>query len=115
MSDDHTYNGWTNYETWNVNLWLSDDEYFRELAADASDMYQAEIALKDYVEELSEMTMPGIFDGSKSYFIGDMFSAALSEVNWHEIAEHYRDDAEDMDAELSAHASEGRFKNRDLA
>lgn len=88
------YNGWTNYETWNVNLWLGDDEYFRQLAQEAGDLYQAEISLKEYSEELAEMTMPGIFDGSRSYFIGDMLSAALSEVNWIEIAEHYRDEIE---------------------
>lgn len=41
MSEDKKYNGWTNYETWNVALWLDNEEgsynYWRETAQEIYD------------------------------------------------------------------------------
>ena len=30
--EDTTYNGWTNYETWNVALWMGNDEFLYNTA-----------------------------------------------------------------------------------
>jgi hypothetical protein len=81
------YNGWYNYETWLVNLWLTNDEgsyeWLRELCGE-SDEYTLSHTLKD--EVTSEHMMPALGDCSIQ---ADLLGAALSEVNWYELAEHY--------------------------
>lgn len=66
-----SYNGWTNYETWNVSLWLDNER-------------------STYVEELAEATCPGVLSGAS--FVADTFGAAMSEVNWDEIARNTLDE-----------------------
>lgn len=34
MPEDTTYNGWKNYRTWNVALWLNNDEYLYNAVSD---------------------------------------------------------------------------------
>jgi hypothetical protein len=101
MNEDKKYNGWTNYETWVVNLWMSNDqgsdEYYRELAqetynrADSEKSFtRDEVAIRNLAD-----TLEGEFDERQSELVGvtgvfaDLLNAAISEVNWHEIAEHY--------------------------
>ena len=94
--NEKEYNGWTNYETWLTALWFDNDqgiqEMAQELARDAEDTYRAGEALKDNAYELAEMIVPGIVEGAN--FVTDLFNAALSEVNWYEIAEGYREEME---------------------
>jgi len=52
---DTTYNGWSNYETWNVALWIQNDEGLYNIAREAGD-YQS------FVQSISEF-MTQTLDG----------------------------------------------------
>lgn len=83
------YNGWTNYETWKVNLeLLDDDEYAEELVKEAGNVWDGAHALREYIEEYLDNDL----DQIDNTFIVGAVNALLSEVNWHEIAEHHKPD-----------------------
>lgn len=92
------YDGWTNYETWNVKLWLDNEqgtqELQKELAEQARRTPKVDVwtreettrftladLLKDYVEENNPLA-----DEASMY--SDLMDAAFSEVNWQEIADN---------------------------
>jgi len=82
---DKTYNGWTNYATWRVNLEIFDGfdpyDYFSDNQADMEDLLPEN--LKEYTEGL-------IYDmgGGEGNIAVDYALAFLKEVNWYEIAKH---------------------------
>ena len=112
MATATTYNGWTNYETWAVKLWMDNEqgtqEYWSDrakeilrdprtsdvLTTDQTARYDLADQLKAEHEE-NAPTIGGVF--------ADLLSASLSKVNWSEIAECLLDDARD---ELVANGEE---------
>jgi hypothetical protein len=84
--NDKTYNGWTNYATWRVNLEIFDgidprDDYgLQDL-----DVYDLAKRLQEHAEEL-------ICDYDNARLAQDYALAFLSDVNWREIAEHMIED-----------------------
>ena len=91
---DKTHNGWTNYETWRVNLEIFDGMElgdfwgYHDTAPEEIDVYDLSLALKDYVEELIYQSGGG--DGNIAV---DYALAFLSDVDWHSIARHMIDAA----------------------
>ncbi len=72
-----TYNGWSNYETWNVALWIQNDYGFYSIARECED-YQ------DFVDALEAVSF-----NSKSTPDGVQWNS--DKLNHHELNEIFED------------------------
>lgn len=84
------YNGWSNYETWNVKLWMDNDEgnyrYWQDETERAiTDTQDKDDAIKYIAEQVEAQHKEGMPELAGTY--ADLMNAALSEVDWYEIAE----------------------------
>jgi hypothetical protein len=87
MDMDTTYNGWSNKDTWCVNLWFGDDMH--DVAKENGYAINAAWC-KEMVEEYLENSVGNVFTG----FIGDIVGSFLSSVDWNEIANSVNESAE---------------------
>ena len=99
---DRTYNGWTNYETWVVNLWMDNEkgqqDYWIEEVQVALKQDNPVMHFADRLRDEHEAVVEQMLDDSVHYKQGplaDLLNGALSEVNWREIAQHWIDDHRD--------------------
>lgn len=86
MSTDKTYNGWTNYETWVVALWMDNEQGVQQMWHETARDVGSAVELADMVKESHEQNAPevtGVF--------ADLQNAALAEVDWLEIARNLLD------------------------
>ena len=89
-----TYNGWTNYATWRINLEIFDGMEPDDLGCFTR--YE-EPEPSDVAEYLSEHVDEILCGYDKGGPCGDSLTldyarAFVSQVNWHEIAEHFIDE-----------------------
>lgn len=90
MSENEKYNGYNNYETWLVALWIDNDQCYQsdvhELAEqNKDDEGSCASAIKAYVEEMPDVST-AIENGG---MVADLVNSTLSDVDWYELAEMY--------------------------
>ena len=75
------YNGWSNRETWIVNLWMTGDQgYYVQLCEIISSCYN----LDDQAEAFEDWIRFEYDDEYSSLWV-DLISNSLAEVDWYEI------------------------------
>jgi hypothetical protein len=79
MKNDQTYNGWTNYATWRINL-----EVFDGMHSDIDGEKVTAESCEDYAKEVLSENGEGL--------ALDYAMAFIASVNWHEIAGHLNED-----------------------
>ena len=76
------YNGYSNYQTWNVALWINDDEglHFitQEFVGGTND-------LANFLKEFFTDEINPLADQANTFT--DLLGHALACVEWHEVAE----------------------------
>jgi len=110
MPKTEKYQGWANYETWAVKLWIDNEEgnqrYWSEVAQETWEGAKADktftrkeranLDLADRLKSEHEGAMAEVLEGARveASVWADLLGAALSEVDWGEIADSMLEDAE---------------------
>lgn len=110
------YNGWTNYQTWVMNLWLTNDEgnydASHAVVREALDEWEPPVPLEDYyTEDPDAATKARIWYAGERLnewasdmvpelegFVSDLFNSAWGLVDWVEIAENMAQELAEEDA-----------------
>lgn len=83
-----TYNGWTNYATWRIQLELFDGNFYDEDSR-YGDIWEVIDHLKEYAHSMIEECTDNSFVQGWAYEF-------LDDVNWYEIAQHLIDNCSSL-------------------
>jgi len=95
MSD---YNGWKNYETWCVALWIDNDEglctHWKDRARSIADTTRSRYSFETDAEAARGTLADELKDSIEDHpladagLYADLLNAALGDVDWHAVADH---------------------------
>jgi hypothetical protein len=97
LSEDKTYNGWTNYATWRVNL-----EYFD--GREWTEEYDKKPSGFDLADRMKDEVQEWIDESCSNTYVAGWAAAFVDEVNFDELADHVLEDWEEDEPEAETDA-----------
>lgn len=83
--ETNDYNGWTNYETWNINLWIQNDEgFYNAMVAELRDILEQH---ENDWENVSYAEVRGMVRSVLGSKTPDGVSTNDPEICWPEISD----------------------------
>ena len=88
-----SYNGWSNYDTWNFKLWLDNEQKTQEMVFNTCKyaykcfLKKSEVIhyIQKFLEEYAVNNTPELENG----FYSDVLNASIRSVNYYQIADAY--------------------------
>jgi len=93
------YEGWTNWETWNLRLWIENKENnYRHIKAKAEILPLGEFIT--FLETWATTQWDSRMATSNAGFVSDFINHSFGRVNWTEIAKAYKEELEEEQNEI---------------
>lgn len=100
------YNGWYNYETWNIMLWIDNEQAWSEQVREMAVAFLESLPTPEYdqceIQTFAEQLEAWATDPENGLFpeiptgpASDALGLYQQEINWEEIAENLLDDTKD--------------------
>jgi hypothetical protein len=87
-----SYNGYTNYETWNVGVWIDNDEGLLDQIIDLTHHASEEPELAESIKEFVMDPETSLFPELPNGLASDILTNAISRIDWYEIAKSFWDE-----------------------
>lgn len=97
MSENNTYNGWTNYQTWVCSIWMDNDrgsyEHYSETARDLLKLHKDKTQAEDELSKIMKDDLDGEMQCmSVEGLFGDLLQNAVDQIDFNEIAKSMIED-----------------------
>lgn len=87
MFESGRYNGWTNHETWLVNLWITNSQSGYQTLCEAMELADS-VARAEWLEEQIRTAYMEIGSHIGACMWSDLLTLSIGRVNWLEIVEN---------------------------